>query len=693
MWTDESANGRRKRFCDELAESLGGERGLETVRLLQAAGLLAPGARRAAPVPPDPGRPRPIGEWMAVERDGETVFAHPDGRILQPAAAGPRRRLCLIGESAAAGFFYAPRLTPALLLERQLARHAGPDAYEVVDLAYPGQTLDGLLQVTAAALQLHPDALIIYAGNNWLPKSPIPGEYADGELDTFQEHADVLSEEGIGGLRRLAERQLRRRARWALDSLAQLAAGAGARLLFVVPDSNLVDFEVLHPVFWLPGDGVARWYALYEQASDLLRQQSWEAAAAAARGMIELDGGACATSHRLLAGALLAQGRCSEAHGPLVDHLDASCWDEPFRRASAAPAPLREEILDVCRRQGIPCVDLAEVFVRWSGSRLTGRRLFLDHSHLSAEGMQVAMAAVAAALLGIPEESLPPQPEPAPPAVEALARLHAGLYNAHLNRAVDGEAAPIVHELFSSALGLFAGAGEAMRDYMEAMIVPGRAFLSAACRRNGESSCAFQGYAWLPWDLNVDLLEAMCRAHADHDGSAVEEEIDRLLIAHHAVGRQGVDAAAPRYRERDPKALSGYALRQPAPALFRALWPASTFYLVTGGGQDLRLELTLRLPAGSASPGRVAVELNGEPLGTVEACDRWRRQDLVVERRRWRAGVNRLRLRWPLPEAAGDRALDTAVRRLRLGQPADLHPVFGEVFSLLATLAEPAPAA
>jgi hypothetical protein len=66
----------------------------------------------------------------------------------------------------------------------------------------------------------------------------------------------------------------------------------------------------------------------------------------------------------------------------------------------------------------------------------------------------------------------------------------------------------------------------------------------------------------------------------------------------------------------------------------------------------------------------------------VTANERWTRFPVRLAGNRPQRGLNRLTLRWPMPEIDGGRALDAAVRRLSQGVPADLHPVFGEVYSL-----------
>ena len=95
----------------------------------------------------------------------------------------------------------------------------------------------------------------------------------------------------------------------------------------------------------------------------------------------------------------------------------------------------------------------------------------------------------------------------------------------------------------------------------------------------------------------------------------------------------------------------------------------------------MELEITLRRPNG---PGEVGLAVGGKEIGTVEALGSWTRSVHRIEPRSLRRGLNRLTLRWPLALGEGEAALQAAADRLELGVAADLHPVFGEVFSLLA---------
>lgn len=656
---------------EDLAERLACPQGLEMARLLQATGLLGNSDEGGTPAPASPAR-------RAAERN-------------TPRSARDQRRVCLIGESAAAGFYLAPWLTPAKVLSEQLSRFA---PFEVIDQARPGMLLDELVQTTIEALETSPDLLVVFAGNNWIGLGPRPHLYADRYLEAFQDFADSIRQFGVGGLRRLGDERMRSRARRAVDRVAALAAPAGVPVIFVVPAVNLLDFESLHPVPWLPGDGVDRWYALYAQVLTSLAGKGGGKAVATAREMIALDGGECATSHRLLATALLAEGRSKEAYIPLQAHLDTSCWDERFGRGSSAPTVVCRELLAGCRRHGLTAVNLASHFAQLTGSPLTDRRLFLDHCHLTAEGIQAGMAAVAVEVLRLcgleaPDWQCLAKAEATgmPREVAGLSKLHAGLYNAHMNRPATGGQPPLAEALFGEALDEIPALSETMRDYIEAMTAPGRAFLTAACARNQVSSYPLQPLAWLPSDLGIDALEPMCRALESH-GLPIGDYLDRRLLEHHAVDKGGLDIALPKYRERDAGASISYVLRQPAPTIFRAHWPTSVFYLVTNGSWDLRVNLSLRLPASRAVTGygSVKVSLNGGSVGDVRVGGTWTGYDLKLERSQLRPGLNRLSLSWPGLGSVGNQALQTAIHRLRQGLPADVYPVFGEVFSLQTEL-------
>ncbi len=76
--------------------------------------------------------------------------------------------------------------------------------------------------------------------------------------------------------------------------------------------------------------------------------------------------------------------------------------------------------------------------------------------------------------------------------------------------------------------------------------------------------------------------------------------------------------------------------------------------------------------------------VNGQPAGVVAVGPRWGKETLRLDRRVLTAGINKVSLHWPLPPVNGEAALEASIARLERGLEADVHPVFGEIFSLIA---------
>ena len=734
----------RETWSRELAELLATSEGLRMARLLQATGTLVPptapaaggpGGRAAggaqtrpsgsnscapsspdlaAPQPPPPAGLGPISIWQPREVAGEWVFERPEpgplgdhyaARRTIPAKKGAARRICFFGESAAAGYLYASHLTPAQVLEQQLGSIVGPGEFEVVDLARTNETLGPLVETVHASTQLAPDLLVIYTGNNWnLLETPELSPYAPA-VRARQRYAEALGREGVLGPARQARMELAQRAGAAFAEIA----GLGLPVVLVIPEVNLADWESLQPVVWLPGDGVARWYAAYERALGRLEEGRAGEAAAAVWEMVALDGGTNPTPFRLLARVLAAQGEAEAARDACISEIDCNAYPLlGFLGAPQATTVAREILEHSAWQHGFTAVDLRPVFAEHGGSPLPGRRFFLDYCHLTIEGMKVAMAAVTAAVLrstgteaGGWRDLLARLPDPiVSPEADATAKLGAALHNAHRllpvgpARPAESTRLPLLEFWCRAALEASphaSGIAAALLDVVAARATPGPAVLSAGFARNLASPYRLLLQHGWRWDfLDADLLQAI----ANVLGPKVKEEIDRLLLAGYGLPSEGADLSRPPFLAEPlarffPEALAvpGLAGR----AAYRSPWPESAFCLVCEAGEAIELTLTARLPAiPGAEPrrGEVAVEINRISLGTIDLAERWRRHTLRVEGSLLRRGLNRVTLRWPLPPPCGEAALEAALCRLEAGIEADLHPVFGEVFSLVARPAE-----
>jgi hypothetical protein len=725
----------QKGLHEELAERLATPDGLRTARLLQAAGLLgAVVAEAAAPLlssprsqPPPPrgegpsGSPSvlrravPISVWeprrMPGDPDGELAFVRPEPgplgdhfastKILRPKKSELPLRVGFFGESVAAGYLYAPHLTPARVLEEQLRSFSAD--FEVVDLARTNETIPSLLATVRAALQIQPDVLVLFAGNNWnLLETPEVSPYAPS-VRARQRFAQALRQEGLPGPVKRAAEQLRGTVREGFDYLAMLARAVGIPVVVVIPEVNLADWENRQPVPWLPAGDTARWYGLFQKATEALEREAWGQALAAAREMRALDGGACPTTHRILARTFLGLGNAEEARRAALEEVDATTYPTlAFLSAPQATTAVRELLREEARRHGFLAVDLREVFARHAGSVLPGRRLFLDYCHLTAEGMRVAMAAVTAEVLkvsGMAEDEpdwqgvLERSPEPrVSPEADATAKLGAALHSAHRLLTV-GPKGPILEHWLERALDASPGVEAAMLDLIEARCAPCPAVLTAAQQRNLASPYRLQLQHGWQWEgLDADMTEAIAAVLERRGRGSIREEIRRLLLEHHAIQEGGTELAVPALYHWDPlerfypEAMSFEDLSRRA--TYRSPWPESSFCLICDTSRDVLLELTARLPAvggtWGARQGALEARVGGTAIGRTELTSRWTRWEVKVNREHLRPGLNRLTLAWPALPPVGDAARRDAVERLEIGVAADLHPVFGEVFSLVA---------
>jgi hypothetical protein len=268
---------------------------------------------------------------------------------------------------------------------------------------------------------------------------------------------------------------------------------------------------------------------------------------------------------------------------------------------------------------------------------------------------------------------------PAPriaPETEATARLGAAIHGAHRLLTV-GPKRPILEHWCAAALEASPGIAETFLDLADARTASCPAVLTAAQQKNLASPYRLLLQHGWQWDhLDAEVLTAV--------ESLLGEEISRRIVERRSLPAAGVDLADPYWHweplERffpDVMRFEDIAER----ATVRSPWPESSFCLVLDGPRDVDLVLTARAPEN----GPVGVLVDGRPVGALAVGGRWTKSRLRLPAGLLGAGLHRLTLRWPdLPPDVGDNPLLPAIERLELGRPADLHPVFGEVWSLVA---------
>jgi hypothetical protein len=642
-----------------LAELLASEDGTLVLARLQSLALAArlTGASRR-PV----GIDTRIGVWtprLSAEGTLELVRSAdcvPDWRFWADVERIPpkaRRRVVLLGESAARGYLFDPAVTPAAVLRRMLP------GVEVVDLARTDLTLPELASLFDGLHALEPDAIVLFAGNNW--------HTVLFELAELQRLAATVRERGYAGCRRVfIDELVVPRARALMDALARTARDLSAEVVVIVPEFNLRDWRgapsVLAPV--LHGRGNIAWIEACRRGREALEHRDVDQVTLAAEAMRLLDGGASAVGPALMAEMLLAAGRHSEARVQLEAARDA-VYGILIAHSPRCPLEVQTVFRDKAAEHGFGLVDLPRVFEQALGGELPDRRLFLDYCHLTLEGMRVAMAAVATRLGGEPGMGAPA----VDPADEGIAHFLAAIHNAHY-----GQSEEIVRYHCARALELSLDVAGCMLAFVDSQLRRAERWMCASFERLSQPPAVRRYLAAADPRVmeklaDFALVETMVGT-LEAAGVSARAKAATLLREDHPPGHPAdlLDARrrATAFRER-----AGYSL-SPERAYVQALDTTTAFFLTRAVAGPVRCRLTCRLPGGH---GEVGVRMNGGPKAVLAARREWRTVEFTLP---GVVGVNRIELDWPLLPPPAD-SLERAARRLECGTYPDVLPAFGEI--------------
>lgn len=693
-----------KTFCRRFARAAVSPDGAEALRLLQLTELVD--RSNGQPPESDLATSGRVGIWERKEENGRPYFARRLDRIdewnfwanlgrIEP--KGDKRRIVYLGESVARGYLYDPQYTPAMVLERILSDRLGDDV-EVLDLARTNLGPE-VRELAIESLQLEPDALVIFSGNNWTITFP-------QRIEEYPVIDSLLRDQGLEGVQRLIDRQLSANATRLVGDVASRCRERGVPIVWLVPEFNLGDWrDPLTNAPHLPDDANREWIELRLAAEEALAAGDLERAEERAGRMLELDRGLSATSLYLLAECCRRRGDRDGELGHLERARDAPAWDPSRSVAPRTHGASRRTLLCEAARQGDVVIDLPGVFREHLAGEIPDRRLFIDYCHLTGDGIVVAMAAAASGVLralggeGVPWRQLV-DPALAPdPRLEAEASFLAAIHNAHW-----WQSAELVGHYCRRAVEHWPGIAEVMTRFID---IQTRTAPMLMCRAAAEivdlGSPLIQHYLLRYNHQQLDrlLLDAMLDALGP-GGAAARSDLDALRRCEHGIGRRPTNLLDYYYNS---AALQPQEVRWAGPGssngaqgleneFYKAYWLESRFVFIGEAGLPARFDLTCRLPPHTPAPARVVVSLNGREQVEIEVERAWRRWELPVDGEALVDGINEVALRWPMPDFPGNRELRTLVDDLVAGIYPDCFCAFGEIhhFTVAARPGEAAPA-
>jgi len=595
-----------------------------------------------------------VGPWRRCEEDGVVQFtkeADAESALWARMERIPQqkrgRRVVLIGESVARALFLDPLFNCAGALQTMCASVAGEKSVELVDLARNGLVPKQALELIASAKLLNPDVYVVFAGNNF-PRIPPAGDASAARAATALRATG--SWRAVTGY---PARFARRQAQLFVTRLAASARAQNVPLVYVIPAYNQRDWRF-----------DAGWTSpLLTHTEQMIRGRRLRQAE------VLLEEGQLDEVERVVLDALRGEEIPSPWALQLLGHVSQArhandearkLFDSAANAVSALLVPtfrlctpVVAETLREHDRTDVTMVDLPRLFEDVHGGKPVGREFFLDHIHLSHQGVQCAMAGVAEKilpLLGLPARSHAElYAAAAPPNPDANAQAH--FMAAWLN-AASGQPAELVRYHTQRAVAATPAILPAIDAYVRRTL---RRVPDALCADSEAVPRIREQFPAIARIITRPRRDAK-RVHPEllrvwhgitrRDGGQEGEMLDPSLPNDYAIGPTAFDLLDGRLEDgRDFGLLSLFGVR----TILTSRDSQSAFWFCWQRPSScLRLQFVSRV-RGLAAGRRVVVTLNDRPVYDWIGSDRWRQVDCIVSEPALRAGENVLRILWPDP--------------------------------------------
>lgn len=669
-----------------LAQLFASEEGERILRLITQLSASRDGC---GPVTEEPEEPAAssgklcVGIWEAQEESGGRSFVRIDSKepwhlwanVPKIPPKGLGRRVVLIGESVARGHLYDPHFTPALALQKMMDAACGPAEIEVVDLGRTDLVHEQLHELITQSLHLEPDALIIFAGNNWHPFV----KASDGQLlDMSYAFRRTGSWRGV---KESCESFLIANTRQTLRLLGEIVHERGIPVVLVLPEFNLADWrtECVCPPL-LNSEQTDEWLRAKGEAEQLLKGNDWEKAECLGERLMQLDQGTTTAGPNVLAAVSQKRGDHQAARKFLEIARDAMvCW--PIREAPRCYSVIQQTIREGAAGHGVQLVDLPREFTKYPGGGIANRRLFLDYCHLTLEGIRISMALTAETLLPLLKYPTHSSQELARvdmkvgANVNAVAHFLAAVYNGNWGQRID-----LVRHHIRTALEYDRGIAYMMQLFLDLHIRPVPSSVCRSFEQLGElpnmaAIIAFYSDSIRYKFLNPNLVTAVVDA-LEEIGIPTRSQIEHLIIKEHDIKKRTVNLANTFY------STGSYSrfLVDSRPEFYKATARNTTILLVCDKPELLNFSVTMKVPNVSGNQ-TISLRLNGSLVAEIAATDHWTTSTGSVPAKLIHHGLNQLKICWPMPVWSHEKQREHIADYLEAGELVDITPLFGLIQS------------
>lgn len=689
---------------DKLTEALTDAGGLAFFRSLHSLGILGNANQRAAFANEngDLLRPDSILEWVPKVSKNELVYERKGGFRCKPKTIRPKHpgiiRVCLFGESMAAGFPLAPGYTPAYVLEDLLSKieaekapHGDRVPFEVIDLAVPNMGPSEQLRVCKTAQQLEPDVCVFMGGNNWYYGLSVE---PTASPETRVNYARYMNGCGPRQLASVFQEQLTERAKVMVQTLVTYANAGGAASIVVIPAANH-HWERRTPIPWLKDEATRTWHAHLEKAERFLLEKDYDAAVGEADRMLELEQTLTGVPERIKVKAYLATGQRQAARHAAVRAIDACNWQNYTWALPCVPSYVAKAMTAAARACECLLIDMETVLTEHTKDPFLDFRMFYDQCHLTEEGVRVVMSAVAATVRNLfsknPSKKKWPALVAAADTPRKMIAASARFQVAHwLSQFYPGTASSDLAQRLNDLLASTVSMNDRFIDVIKDQVRLRSIFCSPGLNAAATNAARGPGMtaSFLSNRLNAPFLTALINVLKACSNGGVDEIFDHIIESYQARMVEGIDLVEPRFRdwfwECTPTAWHDPMERHGSP-FFRAFWPQSHFSFLCSARSNIHFCLSARskfAESGTADDQPLIVTVNGNEVATCALDPKWQQYRGRISRRRLVQGHNQVCLHWPMPEFHEEKAIQQVISEFSIGAAADMFPIFGEVYSL-----------
>ena len=642
-----------------------------------------------------------VGIWKPEVIDGELYFQRDViankaipywAQVNTIPPKGSRKRIVFLGESVARGYLFDPYFNPSICLQ-QLLDSGGLIEAEVVDLAKVSIELDELTALTQDCIELNPDAIIVFAGNNWFSyfRRDFTGSNAIQIEKIIAENSstDAYGNQFVNNvvfekIKHFVDSELSRMAEEYINFLSKISKDQNIPAIIIIPEFNLADWkstETERILSRIADDELDAWLNCKYNAEKALKNKDLQQLAQMAGEMIKIDF-SHPLGYELLAAYYMASGENKKAAVCLENARDTSMFCRSSGQARIYRA-IQNTLLKKAAEENISVINLPEIFNKHLNGELPGRNLFIDYCHLNEHGIILAMSHTANKI----NELLNPSGASdtadntiidIDKNVKAIAYLCAAVHNSHYGQDFD-----IVNYLCSKAFEHSDIVIELVKRYAD---FASRKITTVLCKSHDEvveSETVLQyqhgsGFTSRADNklMDIDIVNSII-SQLKLIGVNLEEQITDLRIQEHGINLRTVDLLETYYRNSSYDSYCGKDV-----PYFRARNIESKFYLITDGAADAKFKITYRTPTGVIEKENVLILINDTEVQKLVPGNKWQTVEFTISKKYLKRGVNHFKINWPylkqkLKLNRKDTIDDTVIEKM--------SAVFGEIHMLKAS--------